>query len=140
MFSRICLIALAVSLTITFQTSFVSASGLALNYVILENNGSPLDMIDLVFIGHGYTQNELSKFASDVEMHVNFLFSIEPFRSYRSAFNIYRVDSTIDLEAKRPDPNAPHLLVVNYDVVFEILDNLGLMYRASREYPPLPSI
>ncbi|QWF78918.1 M64 family metallopeptidase [Amycolatopsis sp. CA-230715] len=46
---------------------------------------------NLVVLGDGYTAAEQPKFFADVERHVNTLWSMEPFKSYRGYFNVYAV-------------------------------------------------
>ncbi|MFC7644382.1 M64 family metallopeptidase [Streptosporangium lutulentum] len=43
-------------------------------------------------MGDGYTENEQSAFAADTTLQLNVLWSIEPYKSYRNYFNVYRVD------------------------------------------------
>ena len=55
-------------------------------------NGDPSNRIDVAFLGDGYRSDELAKYAADVDAIAAALFQQEPFRSYRSYFNIHRVD------------------------------------------------
>jgi hypothetical protein len=54
---------------------------------ILEN-GPPSRKVDILLISEGYSRPELTKFRSDASKLIDALFSLEPFRSRRSDFNI----------------------------------------------------
>lgn len=70
----------------------------------LFENGSSADKVDLVLLSDGYTDQELEKFHADVRRLVGELFSVEPFRSRRSDFNV----RAIDLPTKRSGVSRPH--------------------------------
>src|ERR1041384_2533484 len=57
----------------------------------LQVTGPAAQRLNLVVLGDGYTASEQEKFHADVDRHMNVLWSIEPFRSYRSYFNVYRI-------------------------------------------------
>ncbi|MGW8314051.1 MAG: M64 family metallopeptidase [Bacteroidales bacterium] len=61
--------------------------------VDLEINGPPEKKVDLLFVAEGYTGKEMDKFLEDVKRSVEYIFSEEPFKSYRDAFNIRAVQS-----------------------------------------------
>jgi hypothetical protein len=72
--------------------------------IVIQKNGDPSEIVDLLFLGEGYTAQESSEFAEDVQRLSERLFSVEPFKSYRQKFNVSAVlsaskDSGID------DPN-----------------------------------
>jgi hypothetical protein len=46
----------------------------------------------MAILGDGYTQADLLKYATDVDLLVNALFAQPPYASYESYFNVYRVD------------------------------------------------
>lgn len=58
----------------------------------LQVSGPPEESLNLIVLGDGYTAGELAEFHADVDKHLNILWSIEPFRSYRNYVNVYRVD------------------------------------------------
>ncbi|WP_285778428.1 M64 family metallopeptidase [Microtetraspora sp. NBRC 13810] len=60
--------------------------------VPLQVTGDPSDRFNLIIMGDGYTENEQSSFAADADLQLNVLWSIEPYKSYRNYFNVYRVD------------------------------------------------
>lgn len=64
------------------------------NSVIAEttiNSGDPHSKVDLVILGEGYTKNEINKFSADLKKFTNTFFSQEPYKSYKSNFNVYGV-------------------------------------------------
>ncbi|WP_329475178.1 M64 family metallopeptidase [Kribbella sp. NBC_01484] len=54
----------------------------------------PAARFNLVVMGDGYTAAELPKFHEQVGKHLNILWSIEPFKSYRNYVNVYAVEIT----------------------------------------------
>jgi hypothetical protein len=60
--------------------------------VPLQVTGPAASRFNLVVMGDGYTAAELPKFRAQVDKHLNVLWSIEPFRSYRNYFNVYAVE------------------------------------------------
>jgi hypothetical protein len=82
----ILLIALAACLT--------SAHAAAEPVVALAINGPVDNRINLVVLGDGYTQGELSKYASDTDRVLQAFFRQSPFVDYARYFNLYRVDVT----------------------------------------------
>jgi hypothetical protein len=56
-------------------------------------NGDPANRLDIVFLGDGYTANEMSKFAADVDNAVLWMLGTEPFRAYRRYLNIRRIET-----------------------------------------------
>ena len=60
--------------------------------VPIQVTGDPATRFSLVVLGDGYTAAELPKFREHVEKHLNILWSLEPFRSYRNYINVYAVE------------------------------------------------
>jgi hypothetical protein len=60
--------------------------------VPIQITGDPASRFNLVVLGDGYTAAEQVKFRAHLEKHLNILWSIEPFRSYRNYFNVYAVE------------------------------------------------
>ena len=54
--------------------------------------GPSENRLDLVFLGDGYTADELDRYASDVETSTNHLLTAEPFQSYPEHINVWRLD------------------------------------------------
>ena len=46
----------------------------------------------MVVLGDGYTAADMPKFRAHLDKHLNMLWSIEPFRSYRNYINVYAVE------------------------------------------------
>ena len=75
------------------------------NYFIKRNNtmtfpfkkvvdaGSSTDKIDIVYLAEGYTKEQMDKFHQDVKRLNDYLFEKEPFKSQKTAFNIWTVAS-----------------------------------------------
>ena len=57
----------------------------------VQVTGPVAQRFNLVVLGDGYTAAEQQKFFADVQRHVSTLWSLEPFKSYRSYFNVYAV-------------------------------------------------
>lgn len=67
----------------------ISASSASDDLIIKEKiSGSPHQCVDIVMIGEGYTDKEKKKFRQDVQRYTLELFSIEPFKSNQSKFNL----------------------------------------------------
>jgi hypothetical protein len=60
--------------------------------VPIQITGPPAERLNLVILGDGYTAGEQQAFRDDVERNLNVQWSIEPFRSYRHYFNVYRLE------------------------------------------------
>ncbi|MFD8639813.1 M64 family metallopeptidase [Streptomyces zaomyceticus] len=77
--------------------------------VPVQTTGPTDRRFNLVFMGDGYTAAEMPVFRADLERHLNTLWSIEPFASYRSYVNVWAVEapsaeSGVDCD---PDLTAP---------------------------------
>ncbi len=62
--------------------------------VPVQVTGDPGKRFNLVVMGDGYTAAELPKFREHLDKHLNVLWTIEPFKSYRSYVNVYAVEIT----------------------------------------------
>ncbi len=60
--------------------------------VPIQVTGDPAKRFNLIIMGDGYTESQLSAFAADTDQQLNVMWSIEPYKSYRNYFNVYRVD------------------------------------------------
>ncbi|WP_103963390.1 M64 family metallopeptidase [Nonomuraea solani] len=60
--------------------------------VPVQVTGDPAKRFNLILMGDGYTEAEQARFQSDADRHLNVMWSIEPFKSYRNYINVYRVD------------------------------------------------
>jgi len=63
--------------------------------VPIHQSGDSSNKLDIVFLANNY--KNFLEFTSDVDLHTNTLFSIEPFASNSNRINIWRVDENFDL-------------------------------------------
>ncbi|WP_030313564.1 M64 family metallopeptidase [Streptomyces flavochromogenes] len=61
--------------------------------VPVQTTGPADRRFNLVFMGDGYTAAEMPAFRADLDRHLNTLWSIEPFASYRSYINVWAVEA-----------------------------------------------
>lgn len=59
--------------------------------VPMQITGDDAERFSLVIMGDGYTADEQQKFYDEVEVHLETMWSIEPFKSYRNHFNVYAI-------------------------------------------------
>ena len=59
--------------------------------VPMQVTGDPQERFSLVILGDGYTAAEQDKFYEQVETHLETMWSIEPYKSYRNNFNVYAI-------------------------------------------------
>jgi hypothetical protein len=111
--------------------------------VVLRESGPRENRISLVVLGDGYTDAELVKYSTDVDLLVQGFFRQEPYASYANYFSVFRVDvvsnesgaSHPEREIKRDTALGAHyncaniqrLVCVNNDAVAQVL---------SRSVPP----
>jgi len=58
----------------------------------LWESGPPESKVDLLLIGDGYTEAELPKFHADARRLAEKMFTVEPYKSRRSDFNVRAID------------------------------------------------
>ncbi|MFF1817556.1 M64 family metallopeptidase [Kribbella sp. NPDC058245] len=73
--------------------------------VPIQVTGPTASRFNLVVMGDGYTAAELPKFREQVDKHLNVLWSIEPFKSYRNYINVYAVEIASPQSGVDCDPN-----------------------------------
>ena len=61
--------------------------------VPIQVTGDAASRFTLVVLADGYAAADLPKFRQDLDKHLNILWSIEPFRSYRNYFNVYAIEA-----------------------------------------------
>ncbi len=61
--------------------------------VDLEIHGEPEEKVDILFLAEGYREDEMEKFQGDAWRSMEYIFSEEPFKSQREAFNVRAVKS-----------------------------------------------
>lgn len=60
--------------------------------VPVQVSGDPAKRFNMVVLGDGYTAAELPAFREHLDKHLNVLWTIEPFKTYRSYINVYAVE------------------------------------------------
>ncbi|MET9520485.1 M64 family metallopeptidase [Streptomyces sp. NPDC002994] len=60
--------------------------------VPVQQTGPADKRFNLVVLGDGYTAGDMAAFRADVDKHINVLWSMEPFASYRSYINVWAVE------------------------------------------------
>jgi hypothetical protein len=93
-----------VAAAVTAAPPASAASGDA-TVVPIQVTGDPAKRFNLVVMGDGYTEAELPKFRAHLDKHLNVLWTIEPFKSYRSYVNVYAVEITSAQSGVDCDPN-----------------------------------
>ena len=104
-------------------------------YTVLEN-GAPADKVDLLFLGEGYTAKETEKFRADARRLAEYLFSIEPFKSRRSDFNVRAIappSAETGVHRVRADRNLRTPVSVEYNIFDSERYVLTLDNRALRD-------
>jgi IgA peptidase M64 len=73
--------------------------------VPIQVTGDPAKRFNMVVLGDGYTAAEQGLFRENVDKHLNVLWTIEPFKSYRSYINVYAVSIVSAQSGVDCDPN-----------------------------------
>ena len=73
--------------------------------VPIQVTGPASERLNLVILCDGYQADEMQKCRDDVDRNQNVQWSIEPFRSYRNYFNVYRVEIVSQDSGVRCDPD-----------------------------------
>ena len=69
------------------------------------DNGSPVNKVDIVILGDGYTTDEMEKFERDVVKLADALFGVEPFRARKNDFNVSAIETPSESTGvNKPDP------------------------------------
>lgn len=72
--------------------------------VPIQVTGDPAVRFVMVIMGDGYTAGEMPKYRAQVDRHLNVMWSIEPFRSYRNYINVYSVEVVSPVSGITCDP------------------------------------
>ncbi len=87
------LLRIALLVSVCVSPSFAGEMGFGTPVVeTLLSNGRTREKVDLVFLGEGYRREELVKYAQDVNVILDRLFAVEPYKSMKSKFNAYKVN------------------------------------------------
>ncbi len=73
--------------------------------VPIQVTGPPDQRLNLLILGDGYTAGEMQKFRDQVDKHLNIQWSIEPYKTYRSYFNVYRIEVVSGVSGITCDPD-----------------------------------
>ncbi|REJ82900.1 MAG: T9SS C-terminal target domain-containing protein [Bacteroidetes bacterium] len=97
------------------------STGQVFNVDTVLYNGDPNNRINLIIMGDGYTNAEMSQFRTDARTVSNYLFSIPPFLQYQEFFNVFAIEvvsneSGTDHPATASDEGS-------YSVPFSSVDN-----------------
>ncbi|MGP3960477.1 M64 family metallopeptidase [Nonomuraea sp. 3N208] len=82
----------SVPLSAAADTTDAAAEPGAATVVPVQVTGAPAKRFNLILMGDGYTEAEQAAFQADADRHLNVMWSIEPFKSYRNYINVYRID------------------------------------------------
>jgi hypothetical protein len=72
--------------------------------VPVQVTGDPEARFTLVVLADGYAAKEMAAFRQDLDKHLNILWSIEPFSSYRNYFNVYAIETVSQESGLTCDP------------------------------------
>lgn len=73
-------------------------------YTTILNSGDSANRLDIVILGDGYTSAEMSKYRSDAQSFVDYMFAQMPFSTYKNYFNVHRIDVvSAESGASKPD-------------------------------------
>jgi len=99
------------STTIDPKARTVNPAVLASSYKTFTyfENGKTNNHVDIVILGDGYTAAEMDKFHKDVATLTDELFTVEPYKSQKSAFNVRAVETP----SATSGVNKPHPGVFN---------------------------
>ena len=99
------------SITIDPKARIVNPSVLKSPYKSFPyiENGKSANHVDIVILGDGYTADEMDKFHKDVKTLTDELFTVEPYKSRKSDFNVRAVETP----SATSGVNKPHPGVFN---------------------------
>ena len=99
-------LAFALASTATTQPESLSAQQLPPHRIVpLQVTGPATERLNLLIFGDGYTAAEMPKFRADVDRILNVQWSVEPFKSYRSYFNVYMIEIESPVSGISCDPD-----------------------------------
>src|SRR3954470_24472613 len=110
--ARMALLAVASAIAIAgpAKAQTIPSTGVGSATVVpLQVTGPPANRFNLVIAGDGYTESEQDKFMQQVDKHLNIMWSIEPYKSYRNYINVYAIkiisaESGIDCDPNLTSP------------------------------------
>ena len=78
---------LTLLITLTFNLGFSQV----FDVDTIQFNGNTDTLINIVFLGDGYTQNQLEKFVDDASNGSEALFNELPYSNYQNYFNVFLI-------------------------------------------------
>ncbi|WP_231950522.1 M64 family metallopeptidase [Allokutzneria albata] len=105
MWSRIAVLAGALTIALSGVPARAQAADPPGTVVPVQVTGDPAKRFNLVIVPDGYTAAELPKFREHVDKHLNVMWTLEPFKSYRSYVNVYTVEIASPESGVSCDPN-----------------------------------
>src|SRR5262245_44463615 len=97
---------LAIAVAAAPARAQIPASGVGSATVVpVQVTGPPANRFNLVIAGDGYTEAEQDKFMQQVDKHLNVMWSIEPYKSYRNYINVYAIKIISGDSGISCDPN-----------------------------------
>jgi hypothetical protein len=79
-------------------------SAVAADVIPVQVTGDSNDRFDLVFVGDGYTAEDLETYAANVQSKWTELSAVEPFATYKAYFNVWQVNVTSTESGVDNDP------------------------------------
>ncbi|MFC3501586.1 M64 family metallopeptidase [Micromonospora krabiensis] len=115
----LCAVAMVAAGLVAAPRAAVAAEVGSATVVPIQVTGDPAKRFNLVVLGDGYTEADLPTFRSHVDKHLNTLWTIEPFKSYRSYFNVYAVEivsaeSGVDCDPGLSEPRRDTVLGMGF--------------------------
>ena len=137
---RLVFVAVCVALTISHASAQAPAPLAKATVVPISVNGDPAARFSLVVMSDGYTAADMPKYRRHLDKHLNVLWSIEPFRSYRNYINVYSIeiespDSGITCDPEvREKKNTPLSAVFGGGCTNPNARGITVNQNAAREY------
>jgi hypothetical protein len=109
-------VAAAIAMAAPAQAQTIPPTGVGSATVVpLQVTGPAANRFNLVIAGDGYTEAEQDKFMQQVDKHLNVMWSIEPYKSYRNYINVYAIkiisaESGIDCDPNLTSPRKDTVL------------------------------
>jgi IgA peptidase M64/S-layer family protein len=104
----------------------VPAAAQAEPFETIINNGNPLNRVDIVVVGDGYTAGQIAQYRLDVQNFFAGVFAQEPYKEYQRYFNVHRID-VISMQSGADHPDRTPQVFVN--TAFDATYNCGNIQR-----------
>lgn len=85
------------------------------------DHGEPEHKVDLLIMGDGYTENDLTQYQNAVDRYIKILFETEPFKTHCNDFNVWRID-VVSPESGVDEPRQNLWKRTVFDVQYNIFD------------------